>query len=254
MMLLWISSVFALRFFLGLLAAGLAHAGWRWSTGAALSKSYVKKGAFSALHRRLPAKSLFAAKETVSSIIPAFSSGYLALPDCTFGLPHPESGFIGEDGAEGSLVSPGRRGMPPRCSPPAKRGRTIMRQRPRVLSLHREPAVPGDGDARPQPYHRVVSRMKRCARFFENAIRERPSAKDPPGSSSGRLRWARAGPNRNGQPNPGLPTGYRLNPARVACPNPKSRWVVRAKEHGQDEGGVATAAASVWLLPLARAR
>jgi len=63
-------------------------------------KSYVKKSAFSALHRRLPAKSLFATKETVSSIIPAFSSGYLALPGCTFGLPHPELGFRGEHGAE----------------------------------------------------------------------------------------------------------------------------------------------------------
>jgi hypothetical protein len=40
-------------------------------------------------------------KETASSIIPAFLSGYLALPGCTFGLPHTNR----EAGAEASFVS-----------------------------------------------------------------------------------------------------------------------------------------------------
>ena len=63
-----------------------AHASGRWAGICWVAAeyrggtfcSYVKKSAFSAPHRRLLAKSLFATKETVSSIIPAFSSGYLA--------------------------------------------------------------------------------------------------------------------------------------------------------------------------------
>lgn len=64
--------------------------------------------------------------------------------------------------------------IPSSCSLPANRGRTCSRSCVKAARclFTVDLRCPATGMPRPQPYHRVVSSMKRCARFFENAMRE----------------------------------------------------------------------------------